>query len=839
MTLYDLSQGDRGIITKVMGRGAFRKRILEMGFIPGKQVRVVKKAPLRDPVEYTILGYNVSLRNSEAQLIEVLTPEEAVVSNGENAQTATVPDELFLNKTAKEKGKRIDIALVGNPNCGKTTLFNMASGSRERVGNYGGVTVEAKKARIRHKGYIINMIDLPGTYSLSAYSPEELFVREYIFKHHPDIVINVIDASNLERNLYLTSQLIDMDIRVVIAMNMYDEFQKSGSSLDHERLGKLLGIPIIPTISPKGKGIEALLDKTIDVYEDRDETTRHIHISYGSHLEEAIQRVQDKIKQASNYFLTDSISSRFLSIKLIEKDADASSRIQPCPNHLDIVAQVREEIRFIEEDMKSDSESLITDAKYGFIEGALKETLQSSPVEERKKSEVIDTFFTHKLWGIPVFVLFMWLAFYITFKIGEYPMGWIETLVGKVSELTDTLMPPGPLKDLLIQGVIGGVGGVIVFLPNILLLFLFISLMEDTGYLARAVFIMDKAMHRIGLHGKSFIPLLMGFGCNVPAIMSTRIIESRRDKMVTILINPFMSCSARLPVYILFISAFFVVYQGTILFLMYFAGILIAIMSALLFNKTLFKKADVPFVMELPPYRVPTLRSLLRHMWTRAQQYLRKIGVIILTASVIIWALGYYPRNRELENAYRTEVEKRAAMHVEQGTTLDEKAYFPAGLDDHQLELYYLQAAQEYSLIGRIGKFIEPVMDPLGFNWKMTVAILTGIAGKEIVVGTLGVLHHTDPGNKTESASLIVRLKEEIEDNSRLNVSHPYQSKLIAISFMLFILIYFPCIAVIATIRKETGHWKWAIFTILYTTGLAWLISFLTYQGGLLIVRLF
>ncbi len=838
MTLYDLNQGERGIITKVMGRGAFRKRILEMGFIPGKQVRVVKKAPLRDPIEYTILGYNVSLRNSEAQLIEVLTPAEATTGNSENTQAVAVPDDIILNKTAREKGKRIDIALVGNPNCGKTTLFNMASGSRERVGNYGGVTVEAKKARIRHKGYIINMIDLPGTYSLSAYSPEELFVRDYIFKHHPDIVINVIDASNLERNLYLTSQLIDMDIRVVIALNMYDEFQKSGSSLHHERLGKLLGIPIIPTVSPRGKGIEALLDKTIDVYEDRDDTIRHIHISYGSHLETAIERVQEKIKQPFNYFLTDTISSRFLSIKLIEKDADASSRIQTCPNHLDIVAQVREEIRYIEEDMKSDSESLITDAKYGFIEGALKETLKSSPVEERKKSEVIDTFFTHKLWGIPVFVVFMWLAFYITFKIGEYPMGWIETLVERISVLTDTLMPPGPLKDLLIQGVIGGVGGVIVFLPNILLLFLFISLMEDTGYLARAVFIMDKAMHKIGLHGKSFIPLLMGFGCNVPAIMSARIIESRRDKMVTILINPFMSCSARLPVYILFISAFFVAYQGTILFFMYLAGILLAILSALLFNKTIFKKADVPFVMELPPYRVPTLRSLLRHMWTRAQQYLRKIGVIILTASVIIWALGYFPRNRELESAYRKELNKRA------GTTLPQTAphfgsfAFPAGLDDHQLELYYLQAAQEYSFIGRIGKFVEPVMEPLGFSWKMSVAILTGIAGKEIVVGTLGVLHHADPGNESESASLPVRMKVEIEENSRATTQHPYHSRLIAISFMLFILIYFPCIAVIATIRKETGHWKWAVFTIFYTTGLAWFISFLTYQGGMLIIRL-
>ncbi len=844
MTLFDLNEGDRAIITKVIGRGAFRKRIQEMGFIPGKMIRVVKKAPLKDPIEYNIMGYNVSLRNSEAKLIEILSEEEArQYLQNEHHPFVGILDEIILNKTATEKGKDIKVALVGNPNSGKTTLFNFVSGSRERVGNYSGVTVDAKHAKVKYKGFTINMIDLPGTYSLSAYSPEELFVRNYILQHHPDVVINVIDGSNLERNLYLTAQLIDMDIRVVIALNMFDELTQSGSRLDHDHLGKMLGIPIIPTIGSRGKGMEELLGKVTEVYENQDETVRHIHIHYGSVLEKSILAIQNKIKIPGNYFLTDTTSSRFLAIKLLEKDADASSRILPCPNHHQIIDTVRDEIKGVEDDLQGDTESLITDAKYGFIEGALKETLTQSTDIKIKRSEIIDTFFTHKFWGIPVFVFFMWLSFYTTFKIGEYPKHWIELGVDWLSHTLDAQMQEGYLKDLLIQGIIGGVGGVIVFLPNILLLFLFISLMEDTGYLARAVFIMDKLMHRIGLHGKSFIPLIMGFGCNVPAIMSTRIIESRRDRILTMLINPFMSCSARLPVYILFISAFFVSYQGSILFLIYFSGIALAIVSSLLFNKTLFKKAEVPFVMELPPYRVPTLRSLVKHMWHKGQQYLRKIGGIILVVSIIIWALGYFPRNERLNTRHREEIAQLTKGYNQRILSVN-----PADTQQIriiQLDLQrnisraqseYQQRAQESSFIGRIGKATEPVMKPLGFDWKMSVAIITGIAGKEIVVGTLGVLHHAEAGDNEHSLSLVKRLQEYTYTQGP-RIGEPVYNQLVALSFMFFVLIYFPCIAVIATIKRESGHWKWALFTIGYTSLVAWIISFIIYQVGNLILH--
>jgi ferrous iron transport protein B len=796
ITLFDLEQGDVASIIKVRGRGAFRKRILEMGFIPGKEIRVVKKAPLKDPIEYNVMGYNVSLRNSEAKFIDVATESAAITEKEITPETPSTFDFLHHNRIPYDDRKVINVALVGNPNCGKTTLFNHASGSRERVGNYSGVTVEAKEARFKIGEYTINLVDLPGTYSLSAYSPEELFVRKFITESYPDIVLNVVDGSNLERNLYLTTQLIDLDIKVVIALNMYDELLKSGNKLDYKSLGNLIGIPVIPIISSKGKGIDRLLEKVIEVFNDKDETSRHIHIHYGRFLETAIGTIQQKLKIPDNYILTDRISSRFLAIKLLEKDTDAMIRISDCINKQEILDTVDSEIKKIEKEIAGESENMLTDAKFGFIGGALRETMIPSQEDTIKKSEIVDTFFTHKLWGIPVFILFMWFSFYFTFQIGQYPKAWIEAGVDAVSHLVERGMQAGMLKDLLVQGIIGGVGGVIVFLPNILILFLFISLMEDSGYMARAVFIMDKAMHKIGLHGKSFIPMLMGFGCNVPAILSTRIIESRRDRLLTMLINPFMSCSARLPVYILLISAFFNDYQGTMLFLIYFSGVIIAALSSLLFKKTIFRKEDVPFVMELPPYRVPTMRSLVKHMWHRAEQYLKKIGGVILIASIIIWALGYFPRHNSSEIS--------------------------------------TQQHQEQSYIGRIGAFIQPVMSPLGFDWKMSVAILTGIAGKEIVVGTIGVLYQADPNVQTGKTSLVQKLKDQTYlsgDSAGTKVFNP----VVALSFMMFILIYFPCIAVIAVIRKESGSWKWSLFSIIYTTGLAWLVSLVVYQVGKLL----
>jgi ferrous iron transport protein B len=832
VNLSELQPGNKATIVRVKGRGAFRKRITEMGFVVGKEVTVIKKAPLQDPVEYNILGYNVTLRINEAHLIEI-DPLNLTEQEPNYAGTLTEDSE---NRSYSGQGKTIHIAFVGNPNSGKTTLFNYASNSRERVGNYSGVTVGAKEARFEMHGYHFIITDLPGTYSITAYSPEELFVRDFINENMPDVVVNVIDASNLERNLYLTTQLIDMDIRVIVALNMFDELQRKGDILNYEYLGQMLGVPFMPTIASRGKGISELFAKIIEVCEGSDQVSRHIHINYGHSLEKGIKAVQKKIRIPENNDFLNKISSRFLSIKLLENDPDAIEKARKLKNPDEITETVKRERTRIETDQREDTETLITDAKYGFIAGALAETLKPNPQIRRKKSEIIDTFITHKFWGIPIFVLFMWATFYGTFKLGNYPMQWIEWMVQEISVLIQANMADGMLKDLLIQGVIGGVGGVIIFLPNILLLYLFISLMEDTGYMARAVFIMDKLMHKIGLHGKSFIPLLMGFGCNVPAILSTRIIESRRDRLITMLINPFMSCSARLPVYILFITAFFQSYQGTILFAIYITGVLLAIGSALVFRKTIFRKKDVPFVMELPPYRVPTLRSIVKHVWFRTGQYLQKIGGIILVASIIIWALGYFPVDYSekdqlnikmigLEQQLSTITESEIHSQKEKDSLLT-----AIGSDISKLNFYMNSMQQENSYIGRIGHFIEPAMRPLGFDWKMSVALLTGVSAKEVVVGTLGVLYQTD-NTDNGNHSLVQKLQKQTY-TSGINIGKPVFTPLVALSFMIFILIYFPCIGVVSAISRESGHWKWALFVVVYTTMLAYLGSLAVYQIG-------
>ena len=838
MTLADLSPGEKGIITKVKGRGAFRKRILEMGFVAGKEVSVIQRAPLMDPVEYNVMGYNVSLRNSEALLIEILTENE-VLQIQESPTNGSIEGEL-LGYKAREKRKVINVALVGNPNSGKTTLFNYASGSRERVGNYSGVTIDAKEARFRKGDYTFVVTDLPGTYSITAYSLEELYVRDFITESMPDVVVNIIDSSNLERNLYLTTQLIDMDIKVVGVLNMHDELEKSGNKLNHEQLGRLLGFPFVPTVGSKGKGVPELLQKIIDVYEDRETSLRHIHISYGQVIEEGISKIQELLRKPENSSMIDVISSRFLAIKLIEKDRATEVIVEQLKNSKEIIATADNEIDRIEISLKQDTESLIADAKYGFIAGALRETFTVNEVTQRKTSEIIDTIITHKVWGIPIFVFLMWLTFYGTFRLGQHPMEWIEALVEFTSAQFEAGLPDGILKDLFIQGIIGGVGGVIIFLPNILLLYLFISLMEDTGYMARAVFIMDKVMHKMGLHGKSFIPLLMGFGCNVPAILSTRIIESRRDRLITMLINPFMSCSARLPVYILFISAFFVSNQGTILFAMYTIGVLLAIGSALLFKKAIFKQPDIPFVMELPPYRTPTLRTILKHMWNRAEQYLRKIGGVILVASIIIWALGYFPRETSLDDTFDNKIAtihsrySTAIMQTQQPQKLIDELKEKENNEIREVINQKESNRQLNSYIGRLGHFIEPAMRPLGFDWKMSVAILTGVAAKEITIGTIGVLYQVGEGADENSASLITKIQQQTYHDGPKKGEKVF-TPLVAFSFMLFILIYFPCVAVVAAIKKESGDWRYAAFIVVYTTTLAYLASLLVYQVGSII----
>lgn len=842
MTLNDLQNGERGIIIKVKGRGGFRKRIIEMGFVVGKPVQVVKKAPLRDPIEYNIMGYNVSLRRSESRLIEVI-PEKDFHPTKEDSFNGV----FFTEKVAsfRKPGSVINVALVGNPNCGKTTFFNHASGSRERVGNYSGVTVDAKEARYYQNGYRFNITDLPGTYSISAYTPEEVFVRDFITGKLPDVVINIVDGSNLERNLYLTTQLIDMDIRVVMVLNMYDEMQAKGDVLDYESLGKMLGIPIIPAVSSKGKGIEDVFNKVIEVYEDRDDVIRHIHISHGSVVEESLGKIQELIRAKGNEHLTDLISSRFLSIKLLEDDKIAQRTISDqCHNHEQIKNVTRQEIKKLEHEFGDPPESVITDLKYGFIAGALKETLRPGEPEERKASEIIDAFLTHKLFGFPIFLFFMWAMFSVTFFLGSYPMDWIEAGVDGLGTFLDQQMQPGPLKDMLINGVVSGVGGVVVFLPNIMLLFFFISLMEDTGYMSRAVFIMDKLMHKIGLHGKSFIPLLMGFGCNVPAIMATRTLSNRNDRMLTMLINPFISCSARLPIYVLFISAFFSEYRGTMLFIIYATGVSVAIGMALLLKRFMFRSEEAPFVMELPPYRTPTIRAITIHMWDKAVHYIKKISGIILVASIIIWALGYFPGGRhyaaqiqEQEDAIVMRYEEKMEATPGSDTLAiraleNEKEYAIQNMESRiQVE------RQENSYIGMIGKTIQPVMAPLGFDWKMSISILSGVAAKEIVVSTIAVLYQVDETVQAHSQSLVEKIQTQTY-NSGPKEGEPVFTPLVALSFMLFVLLYFPCIGVIATISREGGHWKWGLFTVAYTTLVAWIISFIVYQTGSLIISL-
>jgi ferrous iron transport protein B len=814
MRLSQLKDNEEGIITKVRGRGAFRKRITEMGFIKGKKITVVKNAPLKDPVEYSILGYEVSLRRSEASLIEVITKEEAKELEI-NKYNGVISDEK-LKTTAHHKGKEIHIALVGNPNSGKTSLFNFASKSKEHVGNYSGVTVDSKSVSFKVDEHKINLIDLPGTYSLSAYTPEELYVRKFILGEMPDLVINVVDASNIERNLYLTTQLIDMDIKVVIALNMYDELRKKGDEFDFDSLGKMIGIPIIPTISSKGFGIKDLLKKAIEVYEDKDDSVRHIHINYGKDVETSIRKIQLEIRE--NKRLTDVVSSRFYAIKLLEKDTSANFSLSKWENYNEIKLTAEREIKKLESLWSDDSETIITDAKYGFIAGALKETYKGNINTRRKKTDKIDKYLTHKYLGFPLFFFFLWFMFQSTFTLGQYPMAGIEYLVNLLSDTINNTLLDGPFKDLLVNGIIGGVGGVIVFLPNILILFFFISLMEDTGYMARAAFIMDRIMHKIGLHGRSFIPLIMGFGCNVPAIMATRTIENRQNRLITMLINPFMSCSARLPVYVLIITAFFPDHPGTVLFSIYIIGILTAAMVAIIFKKTLFKSKETPFVMELPPYRIPTLINTTRHMWFKGAQYLQKMGGVILVASVLIWALGYYPQNIDYSKDYDNSI-----AQIENQNKVDKNKLIEEVLHEKNVE------KQSKSYIGQIGKFIEPVMKPLGFDWKMSVSLLSGVAAKEIVVSTIGVLYNAEDTN--DSNNLVSRLQNETDEfgNKRF-------TPLVAYGFLIFILLYFPCIASITAISKESGSWKWAIFTMVYTTFLAWFVSLLIYQIGSLIL---
>lgn len=838
MKLSDLNTGEQGVIVKVNGHGSFRKRLIEMGFIAGKKVTVVLNAPLKDPIEYEILGYKLSLRRSEAEQIEVISESEAkeVMKKDSSFDTIYADDcdeEWSLNnlmkKLAEERKHVIRVALVGNPNCGKTSLFNVASGSHEHVGNYSGVTVDAKEGRFEYKGYKFVLVDLPGTYSLSAYSPEELYVRKNLIDNVPDVVINVVDASNIERNLYLTAQVIDMNLKVVMALNMYDELKDKGDELDIKQLGYLLGMPVCPTVSRDGTGIPELFDTVIKIYTQSDpKLARHIHINHGAELEKSIDRI--KLLLQKNQSLRDKYSTRYLAIKYLEDDKDIEKIIDTLPNRDEIIsARVIEEQRIIDL-LHTNTESAIVDAKYAFIQGALAETYKPHQDATPRKTitDKIDAIVTNKWMAFPIFIAVLYMIFQTTFAVGDYPMQWIDWFVGKFGDFVATFMADGWLKDLVVDGIISGVGSVLVFLPNILILYFFISLMEDSGYMSRAAFIVDKLMHKIGLHGKSFIPMVMGFGCNVPAIMATRAIESRKSRMITIAIIPFMSCAGRLPIFVLLAGAFFPHNAALVLLGIYLLGIVLAILSAIVLSKFV-KDDDLPFVMELPPYRIPTAKAIWRHTWEKGQQYLQKMATTILICSVIIWFLGYFPKNKELMAAQEEYATLAQTPAGRLSANADEVNVNAATATKQELmtridSLYAYQ--QENSYIGQLGRMVSPALDPLGFNWKMDVGLLTGIAAKELVVSTLGVMY-------SEGA--------KVSEGHDMSEDTQLQSALVndvtpaaALSFMVFILLYFPCVATFVAIKNETGKWRWAVACCAYTMAVAWIMSLIVYRLALI-----
>lgn len=806
MRLSDLKAGQSGIITKIHGHGSFRKRVMEMGFVKGRTVRTVLYAPLQDPVKFSLMGYEVSLRRSEAELIECSVQEEnphegkmhAEAANLAAGNTDSVGETLNDNDkravktdaaaspreenltSANAKGE-INVALIGNPNCGKTSLFNIAAGATEHVGNYSGVTVDAKSRRFEYGGYTFNLIDLPGTYSLASYSPEERYVRTFLRDEPVDVIVNVVDASNPERNMYLTTELIDMDMRMVMALNMYDEVTRDGTKLDYGLLGRMIGVPIVPTVSRTGEGIHRLLDTVISVFEDNHSDVRHIHVNLDTDIEAAVSTLRRLI--AGGLPDNHRLSTRFLAIKLLENDSEVVEMIRRSAPNAERIFECRDNaVKSLERNRGEDIHESIAAAKYGFIAGALNETLTPGKGRNHAATNVLDRLVTNRIIGFPLFFCVMFVTFWLTFSLGQYPMDWMQSSIDLLSGLVERSFPDGIFKDLVADGIIGGVGGVIVFLPNILILYFCLSFMEDTGYMARAAFIMDKVMHCIGLHGKSFIPLVMGFGCNVPAIMASRTIESRSSRIITILINPFMSCSARLPLYVLLVGTFFAGHAALVFFSIYIAGILVAVLSAKLLRKFIFRKDETPFVMELPPYRVPTFKSLIRHTWTKGYQYLRKMGGIILVASILVWVLNYFPRGSEDDNGVHRDS--------------------------------YLEMA---------GKAINPAMEPIGFDWRATVAALAGVPAKEIVVSTLGVLYTNNEA--IDDVSLAHKLTEINPETSK-----PDFTPAAALSFMIFILLYCPCIATIVAIVKETGKWRYGIFSIVYNTALAWLVSFVVYR---------
>lgn len=707
-----------------------------------------------------------------------------------------------------KKNKEILVALAGNPNSGKTSIFNILAGANQKVGNFSGVTVEKYEGVTTFKGFKIRIIDLPGSYSLTSYSPEEIVARNFLTDEKPDVVVNVIDSTNLERNLYLTTQLMDLKSNLIVALNMFDEVKEKKIEIDLPQLEKLLGAHLVPTSAAKKQGIEDLLNHIVDLYTGKIEAKKN-KLSYSEFLEQKIEIIADLLKSQKD--IPERYDPRWLAIKLLANDSSVYKMLKEMPVWIKLSSILSDTIKEFETTFDEDPEMMITEERYAFIKGALKETVKLPDSESKSFSEKLDRILINRVTGLPIFIFFMWAIFQLTFQIGETPMMWIESLFEFLGEQVSALVTEPTLRSVLVDGIIAGVGGVLVFLPNILILFLSLALLEGTGYMARAAFVIDKIMHKFGLHGKSFIPMITGFGCSVPAFMATRTLKNESDRITTLLIIPFMSCGAKYPVYVLILGSFFAPgHAGNILFAIYTFGVLIAMFSSKIFKKTIFKDESEPFVMELPPYRMPTLRTLIMQMWYKAKMYLKKAGTVILLASVFIWIISNYPHSEEI-----TKQTNESVAIVEMDSRLTE---LERSEEINRLRNLETTRQLQHSIAGRIGQFTEPVLKPLGFDWRIGIALVTGLAAKEIVVSTMGTIFAVGEADEN-SQSLRERLRTD-----------PQYNAAVALSIMIFVLLYVPCISATVVFHREAGKWKWTRLYLLYSTGIAWLMSFIVYN---------
>ncbi|MFR9603106.1 MAG: ferrous iron transport protein B [Rikenellaceae bacterium] len=777
MKLTDLKIGESGYILKIGGSNSFRKRLTEMGFVRGQKIESLFTSPLGNPTTFGIMGYELSLREGESSVIEVSreplphqNPDCMVGGCGRQCNKASCQSAGWSQPTTK--ANTIDVVLIGNPNSGKSSLFNALSGGQERVGNYSGVTVTQKVGHFHYKGYRINIIDLPGTYSLSAYSAEERYVQQFLREGSADVVVNVISASNIKRHLYLTTDLMDRDVRVIGALNMYDELQERGEEIDVEKMSESLGMPLVPVVAKNAKGTTLLLDKIVELIEGSGRPYPHVEVNYGEHLEKEVGKLMESFAKED---LPVQFPLRYWALKMLESDEQVEQTLKRFASY-DEWCQIREHsVDHIQREDQIDIPTEITSRKYLFIDELLGRTLKQNV--ERTQGEdftlKVDRLVTNKWLGFPIFILLMWLTFSATFTLGAYPQEWIEMGIEMLGEMAGTHMSDGWLRSFIVDGVIGGAGGVLVFLPNIIILYLFIVFLEASGYMVRAAFIMDRLMRYVGLDGHAFIPMLMGFGCNVPAIMATRTIEDSKSRLISILINPFVSCSARLPVFILMAGTFLPQYGALAVTSLYVLGIIVAVATSLVLRRFITVGRDTALILELPPYRMPTLKSVVKQLWYKCERYIKRIGTIILLASAIIWALDY----------------------------------FPAGADDSP------QAPESY--LSQIGRVTEPVVKPIGLDWRASVSLLSGIAAKEIIVSTMGVLYETE-NQITEGDEA-----DAIADDFTLPS---------AIAFMIFVLLYFPCTGTLAAIYGETNRVRWVLFSIIYSTSVAWILAFVAFH---------